>query len=217
MISEHTRLHPADEADLRWRWTQAAGELGERSAMGPMIDRMSEGRTHASGTDPDADGDRMARMMEAAGRVRRIDARLARILLLHQRTLLATYGPGATPGELAGLEWLDSHAIPLSLIRLTARRAGFDIERLRAKGTPPPEVRAPARPDTAGARTSDAKDDPASRRAQADAARQRLAAWKAKRDADVAPLRLAASTALDEACAAYNTLLTETPRPDGAE
>ena len=46
------RLDAVDEADLRWLFCRAAGEMGERSSLGAMIDRLNEGRTHTgqSGT-----------------------------------------------------------------------------------------------------------------------------------------------------------------------
>ena len=46
------RLDAVDEADLRWLFCDAAGEMGERSALGAMIDRLNEGRTHTGQAAP---------------------------------------------------------------------------------------------------------------------------------------------------------------------
>lgn len=212
MVTPHdTRLDPPEEDDLRWLFCHAGGELGQRSPMGPMIDRLNEGRTHATSIDADAEDRRVTSQMLAVARVRRIEGRLRRINERHEVTLRAAYGPGPTPGERAGLEGLHRSDVPLALLRLTALRTGVPIEKLRARATPPPEVRAPARPDATGTRTSDAKDDPDARRAQASAARKRLADWQTHRDESLRPLRDAAREALDEACAAYRATRTETP------
>lgn len=87
-----TRLSPPDEDDLRWLLTVAPGEMGERSALGGMLDRLAEGRTHAgqSGSPEIAE-----RAYHAAARARPLERRLRRVSEAHQRTLKATYGPGA--------------------------------------------------------------------------------------------------------------------------
>ena len=200
-----TRLSPPDEDDLRWLLTVAPGEMGERSALGGLLDRLAEGRTHAGQSGSPEIGERA---YHAAVRARPIQHRLNRLPEAHQRTLVATYGVGAKPGEYEAYPGIHTSALPLSLLLLTA-------DRLRCRGQLRAAIAAtlpakPARPDTRGARLTEAKDAPDDKAARA--------AAKADKDAKaehlrrlVSRVRGAASLALDEACLAYRATRPEAP------
>jgi hypothetical protein len=121
LLLAQARLHPTDEADLRWYWCDAPGEMGERSSLGPMTDRLAEGRVTApqAGTP-----DLPARAFFAARRARPIEARLRRLSAVHQVTLRAAYGPGLPASQLADYPGLGSDALPATLLLLVAQRTG---------------------------------------------------------------------------------------------
>ena len=195
-----TRLSPADEEMLRWYFNAAARDLGAKSHMGPMIDRLTNGTSGASSiTDviSRSHNDMIHRMAEART-VSIIERRLARIGQVHERTLSAVYGEGPTPGERETYGDIGSNALPLSLLLLTARRlrmARADLVKWAKPETPP-------RPDTTGATTAEAKA--VAGRAHAAQVRATKADWQRRRDEALRELRAAASLALDEASVAYS-------------
>lgn len=68
-------MTPDEEADLHWRFSgDVEAALGMRSWLGPMQQRLVEGRTR-SGSSPG--GDESGRVAEAALRLGAIDRRLA--------------------------------------------------------------------------------------------------------------------------------------------
>lgn len=135
------RLDAVDEADLRWLFCEAAGEMGERSALGAMIDRLNEGRTHTgqSGT-PDLPTSQYL----AARAARPLAARLEHIGKRHARTLEAAYGPGLLPASAARFAGLGSGAtLPDALVLLAARRTKVSFKRLEKWLTSPKEPKLP--------------------------------------------------------------------------
>lgn len=199
-----TRPHPLDEDDLVWFYCYAAGELGQKSAMGSMIDRLEEGRTHTEGVT-DESGALLARKVGAATRQKRIAARLARIPSYDEVTLRYTYGPGLSGPQRALYGDLDSAALPISLLVLTARRQGLTQADLLRHAAPPTVPAPDPLPDGATKADRDA-----AAKAHKRAVRAARAEWEARRTAALAPLRLAATTALEAASIAY----TNTRRPD---
>jgi len=102
------RPHPADEAELRWRFNEAEGEMGRQSTFGGMvagIERGGRNRGAPTSRDPDS------RALAAAGRARVVDKALAAIgtelagvLRAAYSELPAEYRPlTAYPGDLPGL------------------------------------------------------------------------------------------------------------------
>lgn len=180
-----TRLDPADADDLRWLWHCSASEMGERSPMGPMIDRLSEGRTHATSLDEEAADKRELRRLAAATRVRRIEARLARIDARHRTTLKATLGPGLPPGTTEVYARMGTATLPVTLLLLTADREGVARVQLRRYVTAP--------------QSKDA---------------QAVGQWRTWADEQIHALRRAASSALLAATLAYaGTRATRTEAP----
>lgn len=122
------RVRPDAEAELRWYYCDAAGEMGERSSLGPMIDRLQEGRVSAaqSGT-PDLPD----RAYFAAQRARPIHRRLARLSAVDQTTLRAAYGPGLPAHTLAEYPGLGTGTLSPTLLLLTAQRTGIPRETVK--------------------------------------------------------------------------------------
>lgn len=142
--------------------------------MGPLIDRLSEGRTHATSVDKKAADARALRQAEAASRVRRIEARLARIEARHRTTLKATLGPGLPPGTTEPYARMGTASLPVTLLLLTADRERIARGQLRRYVTPP-----------------------AGKDAQA------VGQWRSWADEQIHALRRAASSALLAATLAY--------------
>lgn len=89
-------LTPAQEDDLRWFFNDADAAMGERSAMGPMVDLLAEGRVVSGrqGTPDMAE----ARVF-AAERASRILAVLKALPSTHAATLRMAYDEGVLPRE----------------------------------------------------------------------------------------------------------------------
>lgn len=187
-----------------WFYCYAAGELGQKSAMGSMIARLEEGRTHTEGVT-DESGALLARKVGAATRQKRIAARLARIPSYDEVTLRHTYGPGLSGPQRALYGDLDSAALPISLLVLTARRQGLTQADLLRHAAPPTVPAPDPLPDNATKADRDA-----AAKAHKRAVRAARAEWEARRTAALAPLRLAATTALEAASITY----TNTRRSD---
>ena len=129
-----TRLDPADADDLRWLWNCSASEMGERSPMGPMIDRLREGRVGPTHIDEDTADAKALRQAAVATRVRRIEARLARVDARHRTTLKATLGPGLPPGTTEVYARMGTATLPVTLLLLTADRVDAIVGWHRAGG-----------------------------------------------------------------------------------
>lgn len=180
-----TRLDPADADDLRWLWNCSASEMGERSPMGPMIDRLREGRVGPTHIDEDTADAKALRQAAVATRVRRIEARLARVDARHRTTLKATLGPGLPPGTTEVYARMGTATLPVTLLLLTADREGVARVQFRRYVTPP-----------------QGKDA------------QAVGQWRAWADEQIHALRRAASSALLAATLAYSgTRATRTEAP----
>lgn len=198
------RLDAVDEADLRWFFCDAAGEMGERSALGAMIDRLNEGRTHTgqSGT-PDLPTSQYL----AARAARPLAARLEHIGKRHARTLEAAYGPGLLPASAKRFAGLGSgDTLPDALVLLAATRARIPYATLDGWLTPPP---GPERPDTAGKPAAEAK---AVRDRHARACRAVVDQWRSQVADHLRPIRLAAQMQLAAAHDAYRATYRLYPR-----
>jgi len=96
------RVSPRDEADLRWLFTEAIGDMGLRSAMGAQLDRLRDGGSQKHrgskpmGTVREEDDGISFRQVEAAHRFRLISERLERVSQRHQRVLTCLYGATLT-------------------------------------------------------------------------------------------------------------------------
>lgn len=197
------RLDAVDEADLRWLFCEAAGEMGERSALGAMIDRLNEGRTHSgqSGT-PDLPTSQYL----AARAARPLAARLEHIGKRHARTLEAAYGPGLLPARAARFTGLGSGAtLPDALVLLAATRARIPYATLERWLTQPPGER----PDTTGLPDKEAK---AVRDRHARACRAAVDQWRSQVADHLRPVRLAAQMQLAAAHDAYRATYRLYPR-----
>ena len=91
------RLHPGDEEDLRWFFTDSAGDLGLRSNFMSVV-RMIDQGVPQSGAPRDLD----IHLIEAASRARLIQETLRRCDAASTEALRQCYGE-PTPAELAVL------------------------------------------------------------------------------------------------------------------
>lgn len=128
MLIADTRLDPLDEADLRWLFCDAEGQMGLRSSLGPMLDRLAEGRVSAvqAGTPDLAESAYLA-----ATRAKRIQRVLSTLETRHQTTLRAALGPGLPAAGAAEWEPLRTGVLSVSLVLLTAQRHHVTRETLR--------------------------------------------------------------------------------------
>lgn len=197
-------LHPVDDADLRWYLCDSAGAMGERSSLGPMIDRLTEGRATAaqSGTP-----DLPARQYYAARAAAPLRARLAAIGTAHAAVLEATYGPPPPPAVATRIAGLGSGAtLPDALVLLIARRQRVPAKKLDAWLRPPPP---PPRPDTTDLPPAKVR---AALRDHDRATRREHEAWLERLAENLRPLRLAAQLALGAALDAYRGTFRDYPR-----
>jgi len=89
-------LLPAQEDDLRWFFNDSASAMGERSAMGPMVDLLAEGRV-VSGRQGTPDmAEARVHAAERAGRIARV---LQAMPSTHAATLRMAYDEGILPHE----------------------------------------------------------------------------------------------------------------------
>jgi hypothetical protein len=118
------RLRPADESDLRWLFCEAEGEMGLRSSMGPMIDKLTAGTTANRGSKPMGctdEGGPSDHAIEVVERWRRVTARLERLPTAQRRVLAVHFGPGIPRQQAEGYPGRGSW---LALELLMAERAG---------------------------------------------------------------------------------------------
>lgn len=204
------RLGAVDEADLRWLFNEAPGEMGEKSYLGAMIDRLNEGRTHTgqSGTT-----DLPPRQYLAARAARPLLARLREIGSVHALTLEAAYGPGLLPAQRARFAGLGSGAtLPDALVLLAARRTRVPYETLEGWLTQPPP---PPRPDTTDKPAREVKAILDKHARACRAAQDQHASQVADH---LRPVRLAAQMQLAAAHDAYRATFRMYPRqPRGVE
>ena len=199
-----TRLAAVDEADLRWLFCRAAGEMGERSSLGAMIDRLNEGRTHTgqSGTP-----DLPPRQYLAARAARPLLARLKHVGRTHAKTLEAAYGPGLLPATAARFAGLGSgDTLPDALVLLAAHRTGVTYATLERWLKPLP---GPERPDTTDKTPAEAK---AIRDRHARACRAAQDQHASQVADHLRPVRLAAQMQLSAAHDAYRATYRLFPR-----
>jgi hypothetical protein len=119
------RLSPFDEAELRWLFCEAEGDMGLQSGLGPMIERQRLGmRAHKAsvplGSIEGAEGPSQ-RQIDAVDRWRQVTGRLAQLPRQHRRTLESHYGVGLPRAQLVGLRDLGTW---VGLLLLTAERQG---------------------------------------------------------------------------------------------
>lgn len=128
MLIADTRLDPLDEADLRWFYNDAEGLMGLRSSLGPMLDRLAEGRVSAvqSGTP-----DLSEVAYHAATRAKKIQRALDALEPRHRVTLRAALGPGLPAAGAAPWEPLRTGTLSVSLVLLTAQRHHVTRDTLR--------------------------------------------------------------------------------------
>lgn len=199
-----TRLTAVDEADLRWYLCESAGAMGERSALGAMIDRLNEGRSHtgASGTPDLPDAQYFAARAAAP-----IAARLKALTRLHREVIEATYGPGLTPYAQDKYGTLSTgRTLPAALVLLMARRQRISEKKLDGWLTPPTP---PERPDLTDKPKAEARRllD-----AHAKATAAQVEQWRRQQADHLRPLRLAALDALARAHDAYRATIPLYPR-----
>lgn len=107
------RLPHAMQAELRWVFSEADGDIGLTSNYGAMVGLLEVGSR--SGSSQPAAYEIDVERIEAAGRERRIRLALDAIGHRHAQVLRVQYGPGRAPelpafGELAGLAMFTSAA-----------------------------------------------------------------------------------------------------------
>lgn len=120
------RLSPADEGDVRWLFCEASGDMGLRSSLGPMIDRLRLGSRAHRGSVPmgsvegaEGPGEHAVAAVE---RWRRVAGRLGKLSRCDQRTFEAFYGVGLPRRQVLALGDLGAWA---ALVLLTAEREGI--------------------------------------------------------------------------------------------
>lgn len=197
-------LHPVDKADLDWFYNGSAGAMGERSALGAMIDRLNEGRSHtgASGTPDLPDAQYFAARAAAP-----IAARLKALPRLHREVIEATYGPGLTPYAQDKYGTLSTgRTLPAALVLLMARRQRVSEKKLDGWLTPPTP---PERPDLTDKPKAEARRllD-----VHAKATAAQFDQWRRQQADHLRPLRLAALDALARAHDAYRATIPLHPR-----
>lgn len=128
MLIADTRLDPLDEADLIWLYNDAEWLMGLRSSLGPMLDRLSEGRVSAvqSGTP-----DLSEVAYHAATRAKKITRILDALEPRHRVTLRAALGPGQPAAGAAEWAPLRAGTLSVSLVLLTAQRHHVARDTLR--------------------------------------------------------------------------------------
>lgn len=129
------RLHPRDEADLRWLYEDSAGELGLRSNHETVVNACQGGRNRGSKPVSAARAFGVSdRQHGAAERARRITRRLEQLSQRDQRTLAAAYGGVVLPRATHD-DWraLCPAGITPPLLMVAARRQQVTLAVLRGK------------------------------------------------------------------------------------
>ena len=130
------RLHPRDEAELRWFFQQAEGELGLQSSHATLIHACLGGRNKGSKPVSAARQFEVAEhRLKAAERARVIARRLAACPQRERRTLAAAYGGVSLPRRTRA-DWtrLDTRGLSAELVYVTARRGRVPLADLQAGG-----------------------------------------------------------------------------------
>ena len=188
------RVSPRDEADLRWLFTEALGEMGLRSAMGAPLDRLRDGGSQKhKGSKPlgavrEEDDGISFRQVEAAHRFRQISERLERVSQRHQRVLTCLYGATITEACARKLSAFG----PLAAVVLLVA----DRRRLGRTAVYEASGRATSADSHAIKRKAAGSDDDAM------AARAKLASGQTAK-ALIGELLLSAELAASEACGSY--------------
>ena len=127
------RLHPRDEAELRWFFQQAEGELGLQSSHAALVNACLGGRNKGSKPVGAARQFEVAEhRLKAAETARRVARRLGAISPRDLRTLAAAYGGVSLPRRTRA-DWtrLDTRGLSAELVYVTARRGRVPLADLR--------------------------------------------------------------------------------------
>ena len=118
------RLHPRDEAELRWYFQCAEGELGLRSSFDTIISAAQGGKN--KGSKPVGAARKFAISVgqhNAAEKARRVERRLTAMTARDRRTLAAAYGGLVLPrAAFADFEKIAPPGIAPALLFIVAKR-----------------------------------------------------------------------------------------------
>jgi hypothetical protein len=131
------RLSWLDAANVRWYCLEAAGDLGLKSNLGPMLDNLEMGSQRHKGSKPviRAFYDLGSHAHEA-DTARLVEQRLAQLDPVDRRTLVAAYGTELPDKAAEHWRWLVEECpisgLTIPLLLVTAERLGIGRRQLRS-------------------------------------------------------------------------------------